>query len=93
MAGAGEGFGVGGIKAKDLVVAGEGSGIVVSLGEELRGLELGPGIWRKSGGQGHQLRFSFVGRALLEQKLDEFDAGFAAIGVGSEFHAPYMALW
>ena len=82
IAGSGQGGGVRGIETEDFFVLREFGGVVVRLGEKLCSLEMGSGSGRQGGSEGHEFRCGFVRRALLEQELDQFDAGFAAVGFG-----------
>ena len=63
-------------------ILGERAGVVLSLLEKLRGLEMRGGIGRQGRGQGHEFRIGLGARVFLEQELDQFDASFVAVGVG-----------
>ena len=82
VAGSSQSSGVLGIEAENFLILGECAGVVLGLREELPGPEMSSGIGRQGRGEGHEFGFCFVGSVLLEQELDEFNASFAAVGVG-----------
>src|SRR5258708_32239012 len=74
LAGTGEGHGVTAIQAKDLLVFGKSSAVILGLSEKLPGLKMKLWIGRQGCGQGDQLRLSLRACAFLQTKFDQLQA-------------------